>query len=100
MYVRNLRDIPVGDLSGELSRFDRVRRTPERARIGPIRVELQHPVVELACGRRRFGKAIEISDVLPGLLDDLRAVFPFRLLMSGDHGARLEGLDRVERSDP
>ncbi|MDW0122245.1 MAG: hypothetical protein QOK81_06465 [Nitrososphaeraceae archaeon] len=37
-------------------RFDRARRTPERPpRIDPIRIELQHLVVELLRGCRRFG---------------------------------------------
>jgi hypothetical protein len=37
-------------------RFDRARRIPERLpRIDPIRIELQHLVVELLGGCRRFG---------------------------------------------
>src|SRR2546426_219755 len=71
-------------------RFDRARRSPERARIDPIRMELQHLVVENSCGRRRLGNAIEIADVLPGLLNDLGAVIVHRSLMSGHHSAWFE----------
>src|SRR3989442_15139365 len=81
-------------------RFDRARRTPERARIDAIRVELQHLVVQLSRGRRRPGYAVEIADVLPGLFNDLGAVVVPRPLMSGDHSAWVERLDGVERSDP
>src|SRR2546425_13020914 len=81
-------------------RFDRARRTPERAGIDAIRIELQHLVVELSRGRRRPGYAVEITDVLPGLFNDLGAVVVPRSLMPGDHGAWGERLDGVERSDP
>src|SRR3989441_13020461 len=81
-------------------RFDRARRTPERAGIDAIRIELQHLVVELSRGRRRPGYAVEITDVLPGLFNDLGAVVVPRSLMPGDHGAWVERLDRVERRDP
>src|SRR2546422_3327419 len=81
-------------------RFDRARRSPERARIDAIRIELQHLVVELSRGRRRPGYAVEITDVLPGLFNDLGAVVVPRSLMPGDHGARIERLDFIERRDP
>src|SRR5207253_6701394 len=79
------------------SALRRARRTPERARIGPIRIELQHPVVELSRGRRQLGQAVEVADVLPGLFDDSRVVVVLGLLVSGDHRARLERLDREAR---
>src|SRR5256885_14941797 len=82
-------------------RFDRARRIPEREpRIDPIRIALQHLVVERSRGRRRLGYAVEIADVLPGLFNDLGAVVVPRSLMSGDHRAWGERLDGVERSDP
>src|SRR3989442_9925224 len=80
-------------------RFDRARRSPERARIDPIRMELQHLVVEISRGRR-LGNAVEIADVLPGLFNDLGAVVVPRSLMSGDHSAWLKCLDRVEGGNP
>src|SRR5713226_6096987 len=81
-------------------RFDRARRNPERAGIDAIRIELQHPVVELWRGRCRSGYAVEITDVLPRLLNDLGAVVAPRPLMSGDHGAWVERFDCVKRRDP
>jgi len=81
-------------------RFDRARRKPERARIDPIRIKLQHLVVELARGRARLGYAVKVVDVLPGLFDDSGAVVVLRFLMSGDHSARLKCLDRVEGGNP
>src|SRR2546425_3087895 len=82
-------------------RFDRARPIPEREpRIDPIRIALQHLVVERSRGRRRLGYAVEIADVLPGLFNDLGAVVAPRSLMSGDHSAWVERLDRVERRDP
>src|SRR2546426_10543440 len=80
-------------------RFDRARRSPERARIDPIRMELQHLVVEISRGRR-LGNAIEIADVLPGLLNDLGAVIVPRSLMSGHHSAWFERLNWVESGNP
>src|SRR2546425_10068976 len=80
-------------------RFDRARRTPERAGIDAIRIELQHLVVELPRGRRRPGYAVEIANVLSGLFNDLGPIVAPRPLMSGDHGAWVERLDCVERSE-
>src|SRR2546425_9584927 len=80
--------------------FDGAGRSPERARIGPIRVELQHLVVELSRGRARLGYAVEVADVLPGLFDDSGAVVLLGFLMSRDNRAWVERLDGVERSDP
>ena len=88
------------DAADHLLRFDRTRRIPERARIDPIRMELQHLVVELSRGRRRPGYAVEIADVLPGLFNDLGAVVVFSPLVSRDHRAWLECLDRVEGGNP
>src|SRR6266853_4734150 len=82
-------------------RFDRARRKPEREpRIDPLRIALQHRVVERSRGRRRLGDAIDIADVLPGLCNDRGAVVVPRALMSGDHRAWVERLNGVERSDP
>src|SRR2546425_6188982 len=81
-------------------RFDRARRTPERAGIDAIRIELQHLVVELPRGRRRSGYAVEIANVLSGLFNDLGPIVAPRPLMSRDHGAWVERLDCVKRSDP
>ena len=82
------------------SSCDRARRTPQRARIGSIRIELQHLVVELSRGRRHLGHAVEIADLLPGLVDDSGAVVVLRFLVSGDHRAGFERLDCAERGDP
>src|SRR5712691_1791324 len=61
-------------------RFDRARRKPEREpRIDPLRIALQHRVVELARGRRRLGDAVDIADGLPGLFNDRGAVVVPRL---------------------
>src|SRR6266446_8508112 len=82
-------------------RFGRARRIPEREpRIDPLRIALQHLVVERSRGRRRLGYAVEIADVLPGLFNDLGAVVVPRSLMSGDHSAWLKCLDRVEGGNP
>ena len=73
------------------SRFDAARRKPERSpRIDPIRIELQHLVVESSRGCRCRGYAVEIADVLPGLFNDLGAVVVPRSLVSGDHSAWVE----------
>src|SRR3989442_15514671 len=80
--------------------FDGAGRSPERARVGPIRIELQHLVVELSRGRARLGYAVEIADVLPGLFDYSGAVVLLGFLMSGDHRAWLERLNCVERGNP
>src|SRR3989442_5249331 len=80
--------------------FDGAGRPPERARIGTIRVELQHLVVELSRGRARLGYAVEVADVLPGLFDDSGAVVLLGFLMSGDNRAWLERLNCVERGNP
>src|ERR1700730_9110019 len=82
------------------SRFDGSRRKPERARIDPIRIKLHHLAVELLRDRRRPGYAVEITNVLSGLFNDLGAVVVPRSLVSGDDGAWVERLDFVERSDP
>ena len=75
----------------DVLRFDRAHRKPERSsRIDPIRVELQHLVVESSRGRRCPGYAVEIADVLPGLFNDLGAVVVPRSLVSGDHSAWAE----------
>src|SRR4029077_7237213 len=72
-------------------RFECARRKPERSpRIDPIRIELQHPVVESSRGRRCPGYAVEIADVLPGLLNDLGTGVVSRSLVSGDHSAWIE----------
>src|SRR5206468_1423947 len=50
-------------------------RAPERPRwIDSIRIELEHPVVELLSARRRLGKPIEVANVLPSLFDILGIV--------------------------
>src|SRR5882672_2943515 len=82
-------------------RFDRARRIPEREpRIDPLRIALQHRVVERSRGRRRLGDAIDIADVLPGLCNDRGAVVVPRALMSGDHRAWVERFDGVEGGNP
>src|SRR6476661_4345004 len=73
----------AGGRRGRL-RFDRAGRSPEHARIDPIRIALQHPFVELLRGRRRFGDPIEVADVLPSLFDDPRIVVVLRPLVPGD----------------
>src|SRR6266478_8203466 len=85
----------------DVLRFGGAGRKPQREpRIDPLRIALQHRVVELARGCRRLGDAVEIADVLPGLFNDRGAVVVPRALMSGDHRAWGERLDGVERSDP
>ena len=55
-----------------------VGEAPERpARINAVRIELQHLVVELLSGCRRFRQPVEIVDVLPGLFDDAGIVLVF-----------------------
>jgi hypothetical protein len=56
------------------SRLERACRRPQSTGIDALRVEFQHPVVQLSRGRRRLGYAVEIADVLPGLFNDLGAV--------------------------
>src|ERR1700722_20544195 len=81
-------------------RFRHVRRTPQRAWIGSIRIELQHLVVKLSRRRRHLGDAFEIADVLTGLFDYSGAVVLLGFLMSGDHRAWFQFLDCVECRDP
>src|SRR6185503_734990 len=83
------------------SSLDGAYRTPERPRgIDPVRVDLQHPVVQLLAGFRRFRKPVEIANVLAGLFDDPGIVVVLGSLVRCDHCARLERLDLVERRDP
>src|ERR1039458_868281 len=63
-------------------------------------MQLQHLIVEFVRGRRRLRCAVEVSDVLPGFLDDPGAVFVTGPLMPGDYSARFERLDFVERGNP
>ena len=73
------------------SRFDAGRGKPERcSRIDPIRIEIQHFVVESLRGCRCPVWAVEIADVLPNFFDDLGAVVVPRLLVPDDHRARVE----------
>ena len=44
-------------------------------------MELEHPVVELLSAGRGFRKAVEIADVLGGLVEDLGIVVVFGPLM-------------------
>src|SRR5580704_9320974 len=81
-------------------RFRHVRRTPQRAWIGSIRIDLQHLVVKLSCRRRHRGDAFEIADVLTSLFNDSRTVVFVSFLVPRDHGARFQHLNSVERSDP
>src|SRR5580704_10014262 len=81
-------------------RFRHVRRTPQRAWIGSIRIELQHLVVKLSRRRHHLGDAFEIADVLTGFFDDSGAVVLLGFLMSGDHRAWFQFLDCVECRDP
>src|SRR5258708_28388535 len=82
-------------------RFNRARRKPDCShRIDPIRIELQHLVVESSLRRRCPGYAVKIADVLPGLFNDPGAVVVPGSLVSGDDGAWVESLPFVERSDP
>ena len=80
--------------------LDRERRCPQRIDVHAQWMQLQHLVVKLArcCGR--FDEPVEVSDVLPSLLDDSRAVFVPRPLVSRDHGARLQRLNFIERGNP
>ena len=62
--------------------FDCARRTPEcPARIDPTWIELQRLVVELLCSCRNFCYPVEITYILPGLLDDTRIVIIIRSLV-------------------
>src|SRR6202158_1810969 len=80
--------------------LDRERRRPKRVDVHAQRMQLQHLVVELAGCLSRFGEPVEVSDVLPSLLDNSRAVFVPRPLVSRDHGTRLQSLDCVEGGNP
>src|SRR6266404_8612584 len=69
-------------------RFRHVRRTPQRAWIGSIRIEIQHLVVKLSRRRRHLGGALKIADVLTGLFNDSRTVVLVSVHVPSDHGAR------------
>ena len=63
-------------------------------------MEREDLVVEVLGRAGCLGDAVEVADVLPGLLDDLGAVVATGSLVPGDHRPRVEGLDRVQRGDP
>jgi hypothetical protein len=63
-------------------------------------MEREDLVVQVSGGTRCLGEAVEVADVLPGLLDDLGAVVATGSLMPGDDGLRVQRFDRVERGDP
>src|SRR5580700_1729617 len=75
-------------------------RTPERTSIDPIRVQLEHFVIEFSRGRRLHGQALEIADIFPGFSKDPRPIIVPDALMSGDYCAGLERLHCVEGSNP
>src|SRR5260370_38570286 len=81
-------------------RFGRTRRTPKRARVGSIRIELQHLVVEFSDGCRHLGQTVEIADVLSGLFKNSGTVTLLGFLMSGDHGAWFQRFEGVKCRDP
>ena len=81
-------------------RSDGTHRTPERTSIDPIRVQLEHFVIEFPRGRRLHGEALEIAYILPRFSNDPRAIIVPDALMSGDYGAGLERLHFVEGSNP
>ncbi len=56
------------------------------SRIDPIRIELQHLVLESSRGCRCRGYKVEITDLLPVLFNDLGAVVIPISLVSSDHG--------------
>ena len=104
-FTSECHDVPVSVVMMPLPTpnllFDCSRRTPKcPSRIDPIRIELQHLLVELLCGRRHYGHSVEIAYVLAGLLDDTGIVLIIRSLMWGDNCMWIERLDFVECSDP
>ncbi len=74
--------------------------TPKRTRIGTVRIELEHRVVELARSRRRLVQGNEIPDILPRLADDAGIIGVLRYFVPGDHCNRIQGLELVERGNP
>lgn len=78
---RNSVNIHLHEISSRL-RFDCARRTPESpSLIDTVRIELQHLVVELLGGCCALHQPVEVSDILPGLFDNLWAVVIGRSLM-------------------
>src|SRR5262249_30745045 len=77
-----------------------VRASPQRSGIDAVRVQLQHPIVELARGCRLVVQAVEILNVLSGRVDMSRLVIRIEGTVAHDDGPRLERLDLVERCKP
>ena len=65
-------------------------RSPKRARIDAIRIELQHFVVEFARRGRLLIQSDEIPYVLSRLFDVLGIVIAVGDSVSGDHRARVQ----------
>jgi hypothetical protein len=59
--------------------LQRLRSHPDHVRVDPVGVERNDLGVEVSRRTRCFGDAVEVADVLPGLLDDLRAVVRIEL---------------------
>src|ERR1700745_2832495 len=78
------------DLNLWLFAFDGLRRSPERTWISAIRINLQHPVVQLSRRCAHLSETLKIANVSPRLFDIPRAIILLRFLMSGDNCERLE----------
>src|SRR5438128_8457717 len=77
-------------LNLSLFAFDGLRRSPERAWISAIRINLQHPVVQLLRRGGHLSEPLEIANVSPRLLNNPRTIILLRFLMSGNDCERLE----------
>src|SRR6185295_18556663 len=81
--------------------LDRAHRAPQRpSGIDAAWIKLQHLVVELLRGPRRFREPIEVANVLSRLFDNPRTVVVLGSLVCSDNRARVKRLDFVERRDP
>jgi hypothetical protein len=91
----------VFDISLLPCALDCACRTPERPPgIDPVRIELQHLIVQLLRGCCRSRKAVEIPDVPPGLFDDPGIVVVFGSLVGRNNCAWVERFNLIERRDP
>jgi hypothetical protein len=68
--------IPRLIISNGRSRLEGGRSGPQNAGIDTVGIDCQHLVIEFSGRCRGLGDAIEVSYVLPGLLDDVGLVGP------------------------
>src|SRR6266850_920631 len=73
---------------------------PERPWVDPLRMQREHPLVELLRRRRRCQTSVEVADVASSLLDVTRRAVGLEHAMSRHDCFRLQGLDSIQRSKP